>query len=117
MLELVTKVKEIKQRGIDITKIIDDNDLDGEVRVGDIKGDIRVTIRGEKELVKMTDEQKQEFIKLGIMKDRESKAQECLKICSILKKNGIDLRQIRSDDKLEDISQKGIDIRKNNCRK
>lgn len=112
-----TKVKDIKQRGIDITKIIDENDLDGEVRIGDIKQDVRATIRGEKVLVKMTDEQKQKFIKLGLIEDRESKAQECLKICKILKENGVDLKRIRNSDKLEDISQKEIDIRKNNCRK
>ncbi|MCI8961731.1 MAG: hypothetical protein HFJ18_02275 [Clostridia bacterium] len=110
------KLKDIRQKGIDIERIIRDNDLDGKVRVGDIKQDVRATIRGEKVLVKMTDEQKQQFIKLGFMEYRQSKAQECLRICSILKENGVDLRKIRNDDKLEDIIQKGIDIRKNNCR-
>ena len=111
------KLEDIRQKDIDIAKIIKDNDLDGKVRVGDIKQNVRATISGEKVLVKMTEQQKQQFVKLGFMEDRQSKAQECLKICRILKQNGIDLKEIRSDDTLESIKHKGIDIRKNNRRK
>ena len=107
-----TKLNEIKQKGIDIDKIIEDNDLDREISIGSIKSDIRTTIKGEQIFVKMTDEQKQKFIELGIMEHRQTKAQECLRIFRILKKQGVDLSKIKHKDTLNDIKQSGINIQK-----
>ena len=105
-----SRLKDIKQEGIDIQKVIEDHNLDGELRIGQIKVGIRRSIEGEKPQFKMTEEQKKEFIKLGIMDDRETKAQEYLKIFRILKENKIDFSNIRYADRLEDIEQEGIDI-------
>lgn len=105
-----SRLKDIKQEGIDIQKVIEDHNLDGELRIGQIKVGIRRSIEGEKPQFKMTEEQKKEFIKLGIMDDRETKAQEYLKIFRILKENKIDFSNIRYADRLEDIAQEGIDI-------
>ena len=105
-----SRLKNIKQEGIDIQKVIEDYNLDGELRIGQIKVRIKRSIEGEKPQFKMTEEQKKEFIKLGIMDDRETKAQEYLKIFRILKENKIDFSNIRYADRLEDIAQEGIDI-------
>lgn len=64
----VGTIIEIEQEGIDIEKIIEENQLDGSLKIGSIIQRIRGGIRGakSKNAIKLTQKEKEEFIKLGI---------------------------------------------------
>ena len=61
-------IREIKQEGIDIEKIIEGNQLDGNLKIGSIIQRIRGGIRGAKpkNAIRLTEIEKEEFIKLGV---------------------------------------------------
>lgn len=61
-------IREIEQEGINIERIIEENQLDGNLRMGSIIQRIRGGIRGakSKNAIKLTQKEKEEFIRLGI---------------------------------------------------
>ncbi len=65
---MVGTIKDIEQEGIDIEKIIEENQLDGNLKIGSIIQRIRGGIRGAnpKNAIKLTEKEKEEFVKLGV---------------------------------------------------
>lgn len=118
-----TLLKEIQQDGIDIEKIIMENNLDGDFFFGRGICTIRV-FYNSKFSHYMTQEQRDEAKKLGLLEKekKESAISETLKIAKILKENGVDLKKVvlwkdlvrdkRKYTKLKEIEQEGIDINK-----
>ena len=114
-------LKEIKQDGIDIDKIISENGLDPEFKFGYRMGLLKQAFKGTSAVL-ITDDEKKEIKELGLMSETKTVAQEALEIAKILKANGVDLSQIKltktKDDKnrchilLKEITQEGIDIQR-----
>jgi len=114
------RLKEIKQDGVDVGKIIAENGIDGEFRYGENVSQLRCAYRGTSR-AKITDEEKEEVRRLGIIKEKRRWVIQALEILRILKANGVDLSktQITKGQKgkqvpilLGDIKQDGIDIQK-----
>ncbi len=114
------RLKEIKQDEIDVGKIIEENDLDGEFRYGENVSQIRCAYRGTSR-AKITDEEKEESRRLGLIKEKCGWVAQALEILRILKANGVDLSRIKMTKGqrgkqvpilLGDIKQDGIDIQK-----
>ena len=113
------KLSEIVQDGIDINKIIEENDLSGEYPIGSkMHYAVRLCNQGPNHLI--TEEQIEKLIEFGItsrvkieraQKD-ETIATELLRHLDILKQNGVDLSKIRKSEGslLKNITQDGIDI-------
>lgn len=112
-------LKEISQKGIDMDKIIKENNLDPDFNWGICVMFIKRAYKG-KEHVKMSEKEREEIDKLRI-NEKESASGELLRIAKILKENGIDLSRINTtkivngkeeDVLLKDIQQEEIDINK-----
>lgn len=113
------RLGDINQRGIDIEKIIKENNLEPDIRIGSIITYLVALYKeGEKSI--LNDEQKRCIEGLGILKTKKSMLTETLDILEVLKENGIDLEKINlhagkgviKDTLLKDIRQTGIDIMK-----
>jgi len=113
------QLKEIKQEGIDIEKIIKENGLDGEFSYGSRISMLRRAYKGMGQCV-ITEKEKKLAEELGVL-SKESIISKTLSVAQILKENGVDLRRIKLVQcsngkenfiKLKDIKQKGIDIEK-----
>jgi len=115
------KLKEIKQEGINIEKIIKENNLDGEFPYGVRVNGIRQAYNG-KGMYAITKQEKKLAKKLGlVLEKKESVVAKTLKVAQILEKNRVDLRKIQLSKKinskqiyilLREIKQEGIDIKK-----
>ena len=117
----IISLKEIKQDGIDIDKIIAENGLDPEFKFGYRMGLLKQAFKGTSNVL-ITEEEKKEIKELGLMSESKTVAQETLEIAKILIANGVDLSQIKlsktKGDKnrgyilLKEITQEGIDIQR-----
>lgn len=108
---------EVKQDGINIDKIIRENNLNGEFYLGLGIATLRQTYRGNLKY-KMTEEEKRKAEELNLIK-KTDKLQETAEILEILKKNGVNINELVTYKKvkgnrkgilLKDIDQDGIDI-------
>ena len=114
-------LKEIKQEGIDIRRIIEENGIDPEFPYGRRVMTVKMAYRGKGGCV-ITEEERQEAKKLGLIpKENKSIVAQTLEVARILKANGVDLSEIQlSSTKnkktkyilLGEIEQDGIDIGK-----
>ena len=118
---VLTLLKEIKQEGINIDKIIEENGLDGKFPFGSRLKILRQAYKG-KGGYKITEEEKRKAEELGLILSKEKSAlAETLEVAEILKKNGVDLSEIQLEKTkegkngsilLKDITQNGINIDK-----
>ena len=113
------KLSEIEQKGIDINKIIEENNLDGDFEFGSRLQSLRATNNG-RSMLKLESKDKELANKLGLLKGTNYLS-EILNVAEVLKNNGVDLRKIRISRfengkqvliKLSEIKQEGIDIDK-----
>ena len=116
-------LKEIKQEGIDIERIIKENNLDGDFPLGNRINSLKRSYKGTSKK-SINAEEKRKIEELGLITAKEkSMTAETLEIAEILKENGVDLTKIsmtskrKTDTKkayilLKDIKQEGIDIDK-----
>lgn len=108
-------LEDYTQEGLDIKDIIDKNSLDGKTRPKDLRAKIIRAIEGKEEKYNLTEEEIEDFRKIGIFPiiNKKSRAQEYIEIFTILKENGVDLEQLRKigrDIPLKHYNQDGIDI-------
>ena len=113
------KIAEIKQKGIDIQKIIEDNELDGDLEIGKLILKVRLAYNG-KSGYSITEEEKRKIEELGLL-HVQTMVERTLEVAEILYNNGIDLEHlqlsklvngIRIYTQLSEIRQDGIDIAK-----
>ncbi len=114
-------LKDIKQEGIDIEKIIAENGLKADYKIGEKIGVIRIAYYALAKYA-ITEEEKRRAEELGLIPDKEkSKVAEALEIAEILVKNGVNFRGMhlsKSVNKkqvyflIRDIKQEGVDIEK-----
>lgn len=114
-------LKEVQVEGIDIKKIIQENNLDENFELGKRIIGTRNAYRGTGTNL-ITEQQKQEIDELGLFKEeKQSMAKEVIAVLKILKENGIDLNKLKysfiKNGKsnflvLKDIVQAEIDIDK-----
>lgn len=112
---------EIKQEGIDIGRIIEENGLDPKFPYGQRVTNTRKAYFGAGSNV-ITEEERQEVREAGlVVEDDRSAVQQALEIAKVLKLNGVDLSRIQITRKkngkvtcqlLGEIEQEGIDIGK-----
>ena len=110
------KLKELKQQGVDINKIIEENGLDGEYLIG---AKIR-TVRANYRKGNYNKEEQKRIENAGILKPKEkSVVSQTLDVLEILKNNGIDINRIaqgtarkgkKEFTSLKDINQENVDI-------
>lgn len=112
-------LKEIKQEGIDINEIIQENGLNGDFKYGMRLNGLKKAYKGKGHLA-ITKVDKEIAKQLGLVNE-ESIISEYLRIAQILQNVGIDLSKVQArvtqDDKqayttLKEINQEGIDIEK-----
>ena len=110
-------LKEIEQNGIDINKIIEENNLDGNYPLSKLIREIRAMYNGSS-YCKVSVSLLEEAEEIGIIKN-ESVIQEGIRICKILSENGVRFKKLQiSNNKegknsfilLKEIKQEGIDI-------
>lgn len=122
-------LKDIKQDGIDMKKIIEENGLDEEFKYGSRVLSLRKAYNGTGECA-IKEHEKILAKELGLLKCRrkmsrsnrkEKLVEETIKVAQILKQAGVDIRKLvlshrvngkLSYIKLKDIKQDGIDINK-----
>ena len=115
-------LSKIKQKGIDIEKIIEENHLDKGFKYGERINQLRKAYRGIGNSP-ITEAEKRMSEKLGLIElgEKESAIAETLRVAKILHDNGVDLSKIKSTKRvngkqkgilLSEIKQKGIDIEK-----
>ena len=114
-------LKEIEQDGIDIQKIIKENELNGKFKLGENISRLRVAYNGNG-IYEITEKEKKLAKELGLInKKKYTRTAEKLGVCKILKENGVDLSKIQLSKKingkpqyilLKEIEQEGIDIEK-----
>ena len=114
-----SRLKDIKQPGIDIEQIARDNDIDLELPIGSRISAIRESYN-RKSTYLMTDEEVEDAIELGIIVENKiSLTSEFLKVARVLNDNGVNLNKIQLNVKengkyrgvrLREIKQDGIDI-------
>ena len=111
-------LKEIKQEGIDIGKIIEENGLDPEFPYGRRIIILRLACNDKGE-IKITESEKQEARELGIIGENKSAIAQTLEVARVLQANGVDLSKIKLtrtengktiNQLLEEIEQEGVDI-------
>lgn len=112
-------LKDIKQDGIDMKKIIRDNKLDGNFKWGDKIIRLRATYIGKTSSYQITEENMREIKKLGLFEDKESGISRILNVVKALHENGLDFKKMvlskYVDRKqryilLKDVKQDGINI-------
>lgn len=112
-------LEEIKQVGIDMQKVIEENKLDGKFEIGKQIMYLRKAYSYQ-EMYRMSEDERKEIEKLGLL-ERESVISKTLRVARILSENGIDLTKIKLSKKvgekqeyllLKEIEQDGIDIQK-----
>ena len=108
-------LEEIKQDGINMQKIIEENGLDGKFKFGRGVYTIRCAYKGT-EKTEITEEEKTEAEDLSLI-ERENSIAETLKITKILNGEGVDFSKIQLSKNnkfilLEEIEQDGIDMQK-----
>lgn len=113
----ITRLKDIKQEGIDVNAIIEKYDLDGEYRLGRKLHDLRQAYAGSGTCV-LSEEGRKEAETLGVV-TKFFVVEDVIEVLKILKFEGVDIRKINLDKNakterrsivLRDISQVGIDI-------
>ena len=94
---MIPTIRDIKQEGIDIEKIIEENHLDGDIKIGSVVMRIRGGIRdsNSKNKIELTEKEKKEFIELGINHSTK------LEILEETKRKLQDERQQVDDKKIE----------------
>ena len=122
-----TVLRDIEQNGINIEKIISENNLDSNFPIGQRVKLLRSAYKGNGNC-KITEQEKEEAKKLGIIpEETKSAIAETLEIVKILKEAGVNIDELRPTKTiqrkttfilLKDVKQDGIDIediiRKNN---
>ena len=112
-------LKDIKQKGIDIEKIIEKYELNRYYKYGKRVAVLRSVYKGN-EVRELTEKQRKTVEKLGLV-NKENLIDETIRVAQILKKEGVDLRKITLNYKkngecynikLKEIRQDGIDIDK-----
>ncbi len=117
-----TKILDIRQDGIDVAKIIEENELDGNLKIGESIGKLRAVYNGQTNF-KITEEERNRIEQLGIVQIEKEKTRiaKTLEVAEILYNNGIDLEHLqlsklvngtRIYTKILDIRQDGIDVAK-----
>lgn len=121
-----TLLKNIQQDGIDMDKIIRENNLNGEMNWGGRVTRLRLLYNETARYYKMTDEERKEIKELGLLEtkkedSKERSIKETIKIIKILSENGVDFKRIKLSRRikentkyilLKEIQQEGIDIDK-----
>lgn len=117
-IQKVTLLKDIQQPGVDIFKIIEDNNLNPDTEIGTIIKNLRSSYRRTKS--RMTDDERRKADELGLM-NIKTKTTKTLEVLECLKQNGIDVSKIkmmvrrngkREGVLLKEIQQPGLDIMK-----
>ncbi len=115
-------LREVSQEGIDIRRVIDENELDGEENIGDKIRVLQKSYNGIGKYV-ITEQEKREIESLGILEKRYKKSivEETLEVARVLEENGVDLSRLKlskstNNQKLNiclgEIEQEGIDVKK-----
>ena len=113
-------LKEIKQEGVDILKIIEKNGLDENFPFGKRVCDTRTAYNGNNSFV-MTEKEKRKAEKIGLIVEKQSIISQTIKIAKILLENGVDINKIKMSTRkgnnrkftlLKDIKQDGVDIQR-----
>ena len=114
-------LNEIEQKGIDIIKIIEENNLSGDFPFGQRVGYLRSAYNGTVNC-KITGDERRTAEDLRLIRtEQETSIAETLRICQVLYDNGVDLFNLTLSKttngktegiKLTDIKQEGIDILK-----
>ncbi len=115
------KLEELEIDGKDINKIINENNLNGQIKLYSRIANLKETYNGRRK-GKITEEQVKKCIELGIIiPEKINKIEETLDLIELLSKQGIDISSIKMNKmenqkvkytELEDINQEGIDIDK-----
>lgn len=121
--EIYTQLCDIRQNGINIERIIEENGLDGTLPIGKHIINLRATYKGETTLA-MTEEEKRRAEQLGIVQIEKEKTMvaKALEVAEILHNNGVDFSKLQLSErtsknsrvylKIAEIKQKGINIQK-----
>lgn len=115
------RMSEIKQKGIEIAKIIEENRLDGSLEIGKLFGILRSAYNGNQRGYAITEEERNRIEQLGILQIEKPRIAKTLEVTEILYNNGVDLSKLKLTYKtggkvvytqLSDIKQDGINIAK-----
>ena len=117
-----TLLKEIKQEGIDINRIIEENDLNPNFKIGRNLSMLRDSYNGTSKTVVITDDERRELEQLGLIRPKEkTRISQVTEVAKVLNNNGVNLEKIKINYthngeklqiKLKEIEQEGIDINK-----
>ena len=111
---IYTKILDIRQDGIDVAKIIEENELDGNLKIGESIGKLRSGYKGKKTII-ITEEEKRKAETLGLipremarreekMEDNKAKDADLSKQEEQLKTNGIS--QDDNEESLDELEDK-----------
>lgn len=102
-------LKDIEEDGIDIKKIIKENDLDENFHIGSRIISLRMSYNGKRGII--TEEEKRRAEELGLL--YYDNKQEALRIVGILRENGVNIAELKFNEKLlKELRQKTINIEK-----